>query len=115
MHGGAGFSSSSGASKSGSGRFFKLNANPLDPPPLVSDLSALREAAKAAAMAQKKFLSSDVEDTRKRILTENKSKRDNHLQSYLQRASAMKGMTYKASADNSVTGAGARARAHAAE
>ena len=114
LHGGAGFSSSSGGAKEGgNGGLFKGRTNPLDPPPLVSDLSALREAAKAAAMAQKKFLSADVADTRKRMLAENKSKRDNHLQNYLDRGSAMRGMVYETAAYKSVTGGGAHA--HAAE
>ena len=81
----------------------------------MSDLSSLREAAKSAAMAQKKFLSSDVEDIRKRMLAENKSKRDNHLQSYLQRGSAIKGMVFETAAYKSATGAGAGSHAQAAE
>jgi len=115
LHSGAGFSSSSSEPSKSGGGLFKRGARPLDPPPLVSDLSSLREAAKAAAMAQKKFLSSDFEDTRKRMLAENKSKRDNHLQSYLQRGSAMKGMVFETAAYKSVTGAGAGSHAHAAE
>ena len=115
LHGGAGFSSSSSEPSKSGGGLFKRGTSPLDPPPLVSDLSSLREAAKAAAVAQKKFLSSDVEDTRKRMLAENKSKRDNHLQSYLQRGSAMKGMMFETAAYKSVTGAGGGSHAHAAE
>ena len=115
LHGGAGFSSSrSEPPRTGAG-LLKRGASPLDPPPLVSDLSSLREAAKSAAMPQKKFLSSDVEDTRKRMLAENKSKRDNHLPSYLQRGSAIKGMVFETAAYKSVTGAGAGSHAHAAE
>ena len=114
LHGGAGFSSSSGGAKEGGdGSLFKGRTSPLDPLPLVSDLSALREAAKAAAMAQKKFLSADVADTRKRMLAENKSKRDNHLQNYLDRGSAMRDMVYETAAYKGVTGGGAHA--HAAE